>query len=102
MTHYPITEEQIQFYETNGFVKLENVLTLAEVDELSAPLEVAVADRKRSDAEVGPTQDKNYERVFLQMVNLWENYPIIRKFVFDKVQGIVPRLLGIRTSPIGR
>jgi len=93
MPHYPITEEQIQFYEINGFVKLEGVLSLAEVEELRTAMEVAVAERKRRDAIEGPLQEKSYEKVFLQMVNLWENYPTIRKFTLDnRIAEIARRL----------
>ena len=84
MSEYPVREDQIQFYETNGYVKLDDVLTLVEVEELRAALEVAVEDRKRRDKLAGPIQDPNYEKVFLQMVNLWETYPQIKKYVFGK------------------
>jgi phytanoyl-CoA hydroxylase len=84
MSEYPLTEEQIQFYESNGYIKLENVISLQEVEDLRAAIAVAVADRKRRDAVAGPLQDPNYEKIFLQMVNLWEMYPQIKKYVFNE------------------
>ena len=93
MSDYPITEEQIQFYETNGYLKLENVLTPAEVEELRAALMSAVEDQIQKGTVASASQDKEYRKVFLQMVNLWERYPHIQKYVFNtRVAEIARRL----------
>jgi phytanoyl-CoA hydroxylase len=92
-TNYPITEEQIQFYEASGYVKLENVLTTSEVEELRAALQFAVDDQLQSPTVVTASPGQEYRKVFLQMVNLWERYPAIKKYVFNqKVAEIARRL----------
>ena len=84
MPDYPITEEQVEFYEANGFVRLENVLTRDEVEELRSALHYAVEDQKKKATVPSGSEDKEYRKVFLQMVNLWEHYPEIKKYVFNQ------------------
>jgi ectoine hydroxylase-related dioxygenase (phytanoyl-CoA dioxygenase family) len=84
MNDYPVTEEQIRFYEENGYVQLHDVLPMNEVEELRSAIEVAVDDRKKYQLNQGPRQDPEYEKVFLQMVNLWEHYPAIKKYVMNE------------------
>ena len=93
MEHYPISEEQITFYEENGYIQLQNVLPMNEVEDLRAALQAAVEDRKRYQLNEGPRRDPEYEKVFLQMVNLWEHYPAIKKYVMnERVAEIARRL----------
>jgi hypothetical protein len=40
---YRITEEQIRFYEENGFVQLHDVLNTEEIGTLRATLDIAIA-----------------------------------------------------------
>jgi phytanoyl-CoA hydroxylase len=88
-----ITEEQIRFYETNGYIRLENVLTMKEVDVLRGALARAVEDKERLNLQLGPRSDEGYTKVFLQMVNLWERYPAIEEYVHDpRVAQIACRL----------
>ncbi|MGA9364457.1 MAG: phytanoyl-CoA dioxygenase family protein [Bacteroidota bacterium] len=93
MSEYPLTEEQTQFYEASGYVKLDNVLALDQVEELRKVLELAVQDRKRRDKAARPLQDANYEKVFLQMVNLWEFYPQVKEYVFNRRVAEIARRL---------
>lgn len=93
MSEYPITEDQIQFYEENGFIKLENVLILDEVEELRSAIRLAVEDQSRKGTVASASQDAEYRKVFLQMVNLWESYPQIRKYVFNKRVAEIARRL---------
>ncbi len=93
MTTYPINEEQILFYETNGYVKLENVIPLDEVEILRAALARAVEDKNRYNLNLGPRTDEGYAKVFLQMVNLWERYPVLEEYVHNlRVAEIARRL----------
>ena len=93
MSEYPLSEDLVQFYEANSYVKLENVLPLNEVEDLRKALDVAVQDRKRRDEARGPLQNANYEKVFLQMVNLWELYPQIKEYVFNRRVAQIARRL---------
>jgi phytanoyl-CoA hydroxylase len=93
MNQLLITEEQVRFYEENGYAKLENVLTLDEVGTLRDALARAVADKERLKLNLGPRTDEGYAKVFLQMVNLWERYPVIEEYVHHpRVAEIARRL----------
>jgi phytanoyl-CoA hydroxylase len=71
MIEYPISDEQVRFYEENGYVQLDNVLDPAGVDTLRDALAQAVEDKKKYNLNLGPRTDEGYTKVFLQMVNLW-------------------------------
>ncbi len=90
---YRVTEEQVRFYEENGFVQLHNVLTADEVTTLRAALDVAIAERDRLKANWGPREDEGYTKVFLQMVNVWERYAAIEEYVLSPRVGGIARQL---------
>jgi ectoine hydroxylase-related dioxygenase (phytanoyl-CoA dioxygenase family) len=82
---YPLTKAQIDFYQENGFIKLKQVFspeTLAfygkeftrkvvELNTMHLPME----------------QRTTYQRAFLQVMNLWRQSEIIKRFVFGKRLG---------------
>ena len=93
MNPYQITEEQIRFYEENGYVRLDNVLTMPDVDMLRAALATAIEDKNKLNLNLGPRTDEGYAKVFLQMVNLWERYPLFEEYVHNvRVAEITRRL----------
>ena len=65
MGEYPITEEQVRFYQENGYIRLDGVLAMQEVEALRVALDVAVEDRRRFDRNEGPRSDPGYAKVFL-------------------------------------
>lgn len=75
-TPYPLSAEHTVVFRENGFLKLEAMLSDAEVEDLSFELN-RIIDGKR--AEAGG--DDDYRRIFLQMVNLWRENDVIRRFV---------------------
>jgi ectoine hydroxylase-related dioxygenase (phytanoyl-CoA dioxygenase family) len=93
MNQYPLTEEQVRFYEENGYVRLDNVLTMTEVEVLRSAIAQAVEDKNKYNLNLGPRTDEGYAKVFLQMVNLWERYPVIEEYVNNvRVAEIARRL----------
>lgn len=95
---YPLSEEQVRFYRQNGFVQLPEVLDMSEVAALRSIFTRAVRDRKKNRRVHGVTITSDYERVFVQMVNLWEDYAEIRPFVLsERIAGIARRLTGSRS-----
>jgi ectoine hydroxylase-related dioxygenase (phytanoyl-CoA dioxygenase family) len=93
-----VGEEQVRFYEENGYVQLSHVLRQDEIEALRRALEVAVEDRKRLQENWGPRMDEGYAKVFLQMVNVWERYPAIEEYVLStRVGGIARRLTRARS-----
>jgi phytanoyl-CoA hydroxylase len=83
MDQYPISDEQVCFYEENGYIQLNNVLSPAEVEILRGALARAVEDKNKYNLNLGPRTDEGYTKVFLQMVNLWERYPVIEEYVHN-------------------
>jgi len=93
MNSYPITDDQVRFYELNGYIQLHNVLKMDEVEVLRKALARAVEDKNRLNLNLGPRTDDGYTKVFLQMVNLWERYPVIEEYIHDiRVAGIARKL----------
>jgi len=90
---FALSEEQIRFYEENGFIQLDNVLTVEEVAALRTALDVAVEDRKRLQENWGPRGDEGYSKVFLQMVNVWERYAAFEQYAHSRrIAGIARQL----------
>lgn len=80
--HYTLTDDQIDFYKINQYIKLKNVLdseTLTHYNHLFSTIvqEITtdVASDKSSDA---------YSRSFIQCFNLWRESEDVRSFVFSK------------------
>lgn len=93
-----IADEQVRFYQENGYVQIHNVLTPDEVDAVRADLAEALAERKRM-KEAGAAGGDNpfYRKVFLQEVNLWQTHAGLRRFTLSRRLGeIARRLTGVR------
>jgi ectoine hydroxylase-related dioxygenase (phytanoyl-CoA dioxygenase family) len=83
---YNVTDEQIKFYDENGFAFLNSVLTVDEVNSyrkiIDETVESLTKHDKRSLAEKTP-----YEREFLQCSHLWREFSDVRKFTLSKRLG---------------
>src|SRR2546423_2685555 len=91
-TEYPISEEQVRFYEQNGYIQLLGVLTSQELEQVRAALDevTAVPLDQQHDLSRGRP---DYERIFVQKVNLWQVHPGMRQYVFNpKLAEIARRL----------
>lgn len=80
-----ISNEQIAFYQENGFLILENFLAPTEIDELRAAVSEAVAQMGKQKIAGEGNKDlvegeTYYDRVFVQRVNLWKINPVIKKY----------------------
>ncbi len=82
---YILTEEQIEFYKKNKFIKLKNVFdgdTLAHYSEkISRKVEELTANKAALDAR------DTYGKAFLQIFNLWQKDDTIKEFVLSKKLG---------------
>lgn len=80
-TQTPITQEHIDFYRENGFVKVDDMLTPEELTELREYLEEAM----QSEGDRSVNTDKKdglYYRVLNQKVNVWRDHAGMGKFSF--------------------
>ena len=90
---YPLGMRQVDFYRTNGYIQLDDVLSHAEVDELAA-----LTDEMNTalEAQLPPPEARAmYQQVFLQIVNVWQREPRFRRFTLNpRLAGIARRLIG--------
>jgi phytanoyl-CoA hydroxylase len=92
---YPLTDEQIQFYRQNGYVKLEDVLSLEELEGLRRSVDEVRQKKFNSSIEVSADKPE-YEKVFVQKVNVWRVHEGIRAYTFNpKIADIARRLVGV-------
>lgn len=92
---YPITEEQIRFYQDNGYVQLLDVLTPEELEQART----ALADvlQMQLDRQHDLSGDPKHDKIFIQKVNMWQVLPSMREYVFShKLAEIARRLTRAR------
>ena len=89
---YPITNDQISFFDKNRFIKLKQVLNKEAVDFFANRITQKVHElsgEKRSLEE-----RDTYGMAFLQIFNLWKEDEAIRELIFSKrIAGIATALL---------
>lgn len=94
MDPYPLTDEQIAFYRENGFIQLHNVLSAEELQLVRNALEDAnklSLDPTHHTSQLNP----EYEKVFVQKVNLWRVHEGIRQYTLSwRLADIARRLAG--------
>ena len=99
-----VTFQQIEAYQREGWLIIEDFLTLDELQEMCAAVDEAVAQMGRNRIAGGGKGNKAlakgeseyYDRVFLQRVNLWKIDGTIKKyFLSAKLGKILCKLAGI-------
>ncbi|MAD97566.1 MAG: phytanoyl-CoA dioxygenase [Flavobacteriaceae bacterium] len=79
---YFITEEQIQFFQENRYIKLKNVLDQETLDYFNVVISKKVAELNEEET---PLEERTtYGKAFLQLFNLWEQDADIKELVFSK------------------
>jgi phytanoyl-CoA hydroxylase len=90
---YELSHEQVQSYQDNGFVVIENFLSPDELDLWRTAVTNAVGERagikipgkniKTGEAD-GINEDSDYfAKVFDQLLNLWQTSEVIRQIMLD-------------------
>src|SRR2546427_9441021 len=98
MSKYALSEEQVAFYQENGFVRLFDVVTAEELD--FAREQLADANRMALDSKHHTSAGRpEYERIFVQKVNLWTVHEGMREYVFSHKLAEIARKLA-RTERI--
>jgi len=82
-------------FARDGFVRLREVLTPAQIEHHAAAVDAAIAQRG---AAQRPMQERTtYEKAFLQVMNLWTTSEAVRRLVFSgRLARIAAELLGVR------
>ncbi|HNQ26898.1 MAG TPA: phytanoyl-CoA dioxygenase family protein [Aquaticitalea sp.] len=79
---YPLTQDQIDFYRENRYIKLRNVLD----EDTLAHFNKVISDRVDAMNTVNtPLEERStYGKAFLQLFNLWTKDEEVKKLVFSK------------------
>jgi phytanoyl-CoA hydroxylase len=91
---FQLTEEQIKYYQTNGFIVIEDFLSPDELQHWRLAVMEAVNERggrKMPDKDVkigeddGINEDADYfGKVFDQLLNLWQTNDKVKEIMFDE------------------
>lgn len=94
-TEYPLTEEQIRFYDTYRYITLRQVLSAETVAYFNRVIGERVSSMNKVNTSV--SERDTYGKAFLQLFNLWREDPLIKELVFSKRLGkIVAELMQVR------
>ena len=96
MKHF-LSGDQIQFYQTNGFIVIEDFLSPEELERWRVTVMAAVTERagikipgkdiKTGEAD-GINEDADYfGKVFDQLLNLWQTSEPVKALMFDEQIG---------------
>jgi ectoine hydroxylase-related dioxygenase (phytanoyl-CoA dioxygenase family) len=91
---YSLSNDAINFYRENGYVKLKNVFS-SEVIEYYGNVITNLVFKLNNLTK--PMQERTtYEKAFLQIMNLWQEDKIVKEFVFSKrLAEIAVKLMGV-------
>jgi len=90
------TAEKVAFYEQNGFVQIDGVLSPAELEELRAYADEVMA-METSESMQPDKENRGYYRVLNQRFNTWMDHPGMAKFsLHERFAQIANRLTGGR------
>ena len=79
---YLLQSNQIDFYRSNGFIKLKNVFDAHTLKYFEKLISDKVAEKSKDSIPL--SQRDTYGKAFLQIINLWTENEEIKKFVFSK------------------
>lgn len=79
---YLLSEEQVQWYDANRYIKLKAVLNEETVAYYSRIISDKVAELSREERPL--TQRDTYGKAFLQLFNLWREDERIKALVFSR------------------
>lgn len=79
---YMLTQEQIDFYQKNRFIKLKSVLNPETVTFFNAVISQQVNEMNQEQTAL---EDRTtYGKAFLQLFNLWVENAVVKQLIFSK------------------
>ncbi|MFC3148315.1 phytanoyl-CoA dioxygenase family protein [Piscinibacterium candidicorallinum] len=79
---YPLTAEQVAKFRRDGFIKLKDVLSDEVLDTFGSEITRLTIDLN---TEQRPIEERStYDKAFLQVMNLWEQSPLVGRFVMGQ------------------
>ena len=79
---YQLNSKQIEFFKTNNFIKLKNVLNKEIIEKYNLIISNKVNELNEVNSPI-KSRD-TYGKAFLQLFNLWKTSEQIKEFVFSK------------------
>jgi ectoine hydroxylase-related dioxygenase (phytanoyl-CoA dioxygenase family) len=93
-TPYDVSPTQVAAFNRDGFVRLKNVFSEAELAYYGA--EITRLTLELNTETLPLDQRSTYRQAFLQVMNLWEQNALVGEFVFgQRLARIATRLLGV-------
>ncbi|MBI1368925.1 MAG: phytanoyl-CoA dioxygenase [Planctomycetes bacterium] len=93
-TPYPLTAEQIAFFRREGYIKLKNVFSPAELSHFGPIITRKVIELNNL-ADIPWEKRDTYQKAFIQVMNLWRQDEAVRAFTFGKrLARIAAELMG--------
>jgi ectoine hydroxylase-related dioxygenase (phytanoyl-CoA dioxygenase family) len=79
---YRLTNDQIEFYQKNRYIKLKQVFDEATISFFNDAISKRV---ERMNSKITPLEQRStYGKAFLQLFNLWREDEVLKEFVFSK------------------
>ena len=76
-----VTDEQLEQYKRDGFIMIPDLLTPEEVERFGPAVTNGVRYRTRNN-NIPMEERNNYQKSFLQCMNLWEDHPDVAPLTF--------------------
>ena len=81
-TPLEITQEQVNYFRDNGFIKIKSVLSKDALDAMDA---IITEEVNRLNTQHLELKDRDtYGKAFLQIMNIWRNSDLVKEIVFSK------------------
>lgn len=91
---YTLTDEQIKFFRTQGYIKLKNVLSPEALEYYGREISRKVIELNT--LNIPMEQRTTYQKAFLQIMNIWTKSEIVKEFVFGKrLARLAAELMGV-------
>jgi ectoine hydroxylase-related dioxygenase (phytanoyl-CoA dioxygenase family) len=94
-TPFELSNEQINYYRENGFIKLKHVLSPVVVAYMQRTISAEV--QRLNTQHVPLEQRDTYNKAFLQIMNIWTQSDAVKSIVFSKrLARIATELMGVK------
>jgi len=91
---FAITQEQIDFFTLNGYIKIKNILSAELVQYMNETISAEV--EKLNTQRLSMEERDTYGKAFLQIMNIWTRSEAVKQIVFSKrLAKIAAELMGV-------
>lgn len=79
---YSLTPDQVEFFQTNRYIKLKNVLSAETIGFFNERISKKVTEMNTVTTDL--KERDTYGKAFLQLFNLWREDEVIKEFIFSR------------------